>query len=106
MITSGNGKYKVWLKIDYVGDDRIYILGGGERPHLGGAVVMSPMLDEPEIIRLGSHHDHEVLEPLARAACKKYNTTVIAVGGIHIENATQDEIDIIVKNCKELLKCI
>lgn len=105
MITSGNGKYKVWLKEEKVGDDRIYILGGGEDAHIGGAVIARPD-KETKIIRLGKHYDHIVLQPIAEEGCKKYNTTVIALGGIHVENATKEEIDIIVKNCEELLKCI
>ncbi len=36
MITSGNGKYEVWLKQIKLGNDRIYILGGGEKSHMGG----------------------------------------------------------------------
>jgi tetrahydromethanopterin S-methyltransferase subunit A len=106
MNTVGEGRYKVWLKEEMVGDDRVYILGGGEQSHIGGAVFMSPGIDEPVVIRLGEHHDYVVLEPIAQEACKKYNTTVVAVGGIHIDDATKDEIDKIVENCKELLKCI
>jgi len=106
MNTAGEGKYKVWLKEEMVGDDRVYILGGGEKSHIGGAVLMSPDVDDPVAIRLGTHYDYVVLEPIAIEACKKYNTTVIAVGGVHIENATKHEIDKIVENCKELVKCI
>ena len=40
MITSGEGRYKVWLKEERIGNDRLYILGGGEKPHIGGMVVM------------------------------------------------------------------
>ena len=31
MITSGKGKYKVFLKKKELGDDLIFILGGGEK---------------------------------------------------------------------------
>jgi hypothetical protein len=106
MTTAGEGRCQVWLRREDIGNDIIYILGGGERPHLGGAVLMQPGMVQPERIQLGTHHDNEVLEPLARAACEKYNATVIAVGGIHIDNATKAEIEQIVENCKELLKCI
>jgi metal-dependent hydrolase (beta-lactamase superfamily II) len=47
-----------------------------------------------------------VLEPLAKEASTKYNVTVTVVGGIHIDNASKEEIEIIVNNCKELVKCI
>jgi hypothetical protein len=105
MITAGSGKYKVWLKEEMLSQERLYILGGGERSHIGGVVVMEPKSD-PETMKLEGHYDHIVLERIARAACEKYNTRVVVVGGVHVDNATKDEIEILVKNCKELAKCI
>ena len=57
-------------------------------------------------MRLGNHYDYQVLTPIAEEGCKKYNKTVVAIGGIHIDNATKEEIQIIINNCKELVKCI
>ena len=105
MITAGSGKYKVWLKEEKLSDERLYILGGGERPHIGGVVVMEPG-KKAQLIKLEGHYDYIVLKPIAEEACKKYNTTVVAVGGVHVDDASQDEIDLLVKNCKELVKCI
>ncbi len=105
MITSGEGRYKVWLEEKRIGNDRLYILGGGEKPHIGGMVVMEPG-KEARTVRLGTHYDYMVLEPIAEEACTKYNVTVAAVGGIHIDDASKREIEIIVNNCKELMKCI
>ncbi|UCE72805.1 MAG: hypothetical protein JSV56_07150 [Methanomassiliicoccales archaeon] len=105
MITAGSGKYLVWLKEEKLSDERLYILGGGERPHIGGVVVMEPN-SEPKSIKLKGHYDHIVLEPIAKEACKKYNTKVVVIGGVHVDSASKDEIDILVKNCKELVKCI
>ena len=47
-----------------------------------------------------------MLQPIAEAACKKYNVKVVALGGIHIDNASKEEIEKLVENCKELEKCI
>ena len=105
MITSGEGKYKVWLKRDDCGDDLVYVLGGGEKSHVGCVVVCKPG-ESPTVINFKDHYDHEVIEPLALAACEKYGKTVVVLGGVHIDNATKDEIDILVKNCMELIKCI
>jgi len=105
MITSGEGKYKVWLEQKNIGNDLLYVLGGGEKTHIGGVVVCKPGND-PQIIRLEGHYDDVVLTPIAESACKKYKTNVVAVGGIHIDNATNEEINKLVKNCKELIKCI
>lgn len=105
MITSGEGKYKVFLEKKLLGEDLIFILGGGEKPHVGGVVIARPD-QKPVIISLEKHKDIEVLTPIAEHACKKYNKTVTAIGGIHIDNAAKEEIDIIIDNCRELLKCI
>jgi len=105
MITSGKGKYKVFLEKKELDDDLIYILGGGERSHIGGIVICEPN-KKPEIIKIENHYDHIVLEPIAVLACKKYNKKTLAVGGVHVDNASKHEIDILVKNCKILLEKI
>ena len=105
MITSGEGKYKVFLEKRELGEDIIFILGGGEKSHIGGAVICQPK-KKPYILTYLNHHDHIILTPIAKAASKRYNKTVITIGGIHIDNATKKEIQIIIDNCKELIKCI
>ena len=105
MITSGKGKYKVFLKKIKLDDDLVYILGGGEKSHVGGIVVCEPG-KKTQMLKLEGHYDYVVLEPIAEKACKKYKTRVTVIGGIHIDNATKEEIKKIVDNCKELSKCI
>jgi hypothetical protein len=105
MITSGEGKYKVFLEKKKLDCNIVYILGGGERSHIGGIVICEPG-KEPNSIRLEGHYDDVVLKPIAEEACEKYQTTIVAVGGVHVDNASKQEIDILVKNCKELIKYI
>ena len=105
MHTSGEGRYKVWLDIKKLHNDILLILGGGEQPHIGAIIVIEPG-KKPQIIRIATHYDHQVLTPLAKAAQKKYKTTIVAVGGIHIDNASKEEIQIIVENCRRLIPCI
>jgi len=105
MLTSGKGKYKVWLKQEKIGDNLLFVLGGGEKSHIGGVVICEPGR-AVQTIRLEGHYDDIVLKPIAEAACKKYKTTVVAVGGIHVDNATKEEIDLLVKNCNALVKKI
>lgn len=103
MHTSGRGKYKVWLLKHHIGDDLVFFLGGGERSHIGGVVIAEPN-KKVQAIRLSGHYDDLVLTPIAEAACKKYQTKVVAVGGVHVDNATQEEIDQLVENCKKLVQ--
>ncbi len=105
MITCGEGRYRVWLRSEEIGEDRLYILGGGETPHIGSMVLKEPGKEIQSMI-LEGHKDNLVMEPIAEKACDKYGKTTVVVGGIHIKDATEEEIDIIVKNCKELMRCI
>ena len=103
MLISGKGKYKVWLEQKKIGKDLVYFLGGGEKPHIGGIIVCEPG-KKIKMIKFKDHYDYIVLKPIAEAACKKYKTKVIVIGGIHINNASKYEIDIIVENCRDFLK--
>jgi hypothetical protein len=105
MITSGEDKYKVFLEKRELDTDIVYVLGGGERSHIGGIVICEPG-KTPNVIRLEGHYDDVVLQPIAEEACKKYKTKVVVVGGVHVDNASKEEIQILVNNCKELIKCI
>ena len=101
MITSGEGKYRVWLKQHQLDEDVILILGGGEQSHVGGIVICEPG-KPPEIISFKGHRDTEVLQPLAEYACALYRKKIVALGGIHIDHARKEEISLIIQNCEKL----
>ena len=100
-ISKGKGKYTVWLEQHTIGRDILFILGGGEKTHIGG-VIIGEVGKPPEIHIIGNHYDHQVLTPIVEAAQKKFNTTILAVGGVHIDNATKDEVAILIENCQAL----
>ena len=93
----------MWLRRYEIGDDLVFFLGGGERSHIGGIVVCEPG-KKSHPIRLTGHYDDIVLKPIAETACKKYKTKVVAVGGVHVDHATKQEINLLVENCKKLVK--
>lgn len=105
MISAGDGKYRVWLKIERLDDGMVCILGGGERSHVGGVVVKEPG-KAARVLSVEGHFDDQVLLPIADAASRKYNMVVTALGGVHIDKATKKEIELLVANCMELAKCI
>jgi hypothetical protein len=87
-----------------VGEDLVHILGGGERPHVCTAVVMEPGR-EAHVLRLGNHYDCMVPKPTAETA-SKHDRTVAAVGSVHVDNASKDEIELLAASWKELAGCI
>ncbi len=101
MNTLNNGRYSVWVDKHWIGENLVLLVGGGEKPHIGGIVVCEP--DKPPLIfSLPNHRDTIILEIIAFSACKKYNTTCVAIGGIHIDNASKEEINRIIENCRKL----
>lgn len=105
MITAGKGKHKVWVRVQKLDKGLVLMLGGGDSSHVGGAAYVTPDGGE-EIMEVQGHHDVEVLLPLARAASKKYGVPVMAVGGVHINEATKADIERVIANCKELAECV
>ncbi len=101
MITFGEGRTQVWLKVQEVDEDIVITVGGGERSHIGGVVLKVPD-EEIRTLPIGNHRDLEVLVPIAEAAFEKYGKTVVVVGGIHIDNASIEEIKEIITNCNQL----
>ncbi|MBU0496364.1 MAG: hypothetical protein KKC68_00935 [Candidatus Thermoplasmatota archaeon] len=100
-ISTDTGKYHIWLEDHHIGSHILLILSGGEQPHIGGIVISEPHKPS-QIIQLNSHLDHLVLQPLAEHTSRHYNTTVVATGGIHIDNASKTDIARILKNCNNL----
>ena len=94
MITSGEGKYKVFLEKHQLDDGLIYMLGGGQRSHIGGIVLCEPN-KKPQILKLGNHYDYIVLEPIAKEACKKYKikTAILTVPAITAQIVCNDLVE-------------
>jgi len=105
MITSGKGKHKIWLKNYKIGKDKVYFLGGGEKSHIGGIIISEPN-KKLKVIKLENHYDYIVLKMIAEKIYKRYNTKFIVTGGIHIDNASKEDIDKIIDNCRRITECI
>lgn len=103
MNTSGKGKHKIWLKKQKIGKQLVYTIGGGEEPHIGAISVCEPG-KKPTTMRIEGHYDYVVTEPIAAAAAKKHGVKACCIGGVHVDNATKEDIRKLVSNCKKLAK--
>ena len=105
MITFGEGRTRVWLEVQEIGEDIVITVGGGERPHIGGVVLKVPD-EEVRTMPIGTHRDLEVLIPIAEATFEKYGKAVVVAGGIHVDDATPEEIQTIMENCERLARSL
>ena len=103
MISVGNGKYKVWVKEEILDKGIILIVGGGEVSHIGSIVLAEPR-KKPKVINLSGHKEEKIARKFAEKVCVKRKIQVLCVCGIHINDATKEDIKILESNIGELLK--
>jgi hypothetical protein len=112
MISAGEGKYKVWLKEEKLDNGIVFIIGGGEVSHIGSIVLTEPVISDTrkpfscttQVINVLGHKEESIARELAEKVCLKKKVPVICVCGIHVNNATKKEIEILVDNAQKLLK--
>lgn len=80
---------------------------GGEKPHVGAVAISipRPSLKDPKklssstsIFTLVGHKEDELVKPIAELLVKELNQTTVVVAGVHVENATEEDIKRLVNN--------
>lgn len=106
--TYGNGKYIVNISVhDTNGAGLAVFVRGGDKPHLGGVALASPgiqmhgrTLSKCDLwtITVPGHKDAELAQRIAKKICIASGEPVSVSLGIHVENATPEEIELICTN--------
>lgn len=104
----GEGRFQVYLLTSFTGDGLVCQLFGGEKPHVGAVVLSIPrpsLKDTNQIScnssilpRLG-HKEDELAKPVGERLAKFFNQPVVVVAGIHIDQATEEELKLLMNNC-------
>ena len=118
----GTSPYTVWADIFEVGDDIQIIVGGGHRPHVGAVALAEPEIAKHPVtgeiitnadakessckitaISAQGHKEKEVAIAFAEEFCREFNVNVSVTVGIHIDDATIEEINIFKENINKLI---
>ena len=120
-VVEGKYPHLVYADIIAAGDDIQIIVGGGEKPHIGAIafsepeVVIHPVtgsIIEPDFqnykcivstISAKGHKETEVAKTFAEAFCMEFNVVVSVSAGIHLDNASEQDIKAFLDNIKILL---
>ncbi|WP_340140073.1 hypothetical protein [Desulfotomaculum nigrificans] len=107
-ISTGTGKFAICLITSFTENGLVCQLFGGDRPHVG-AVVLSvprPSLRDSQRVSCNSsvlpminHKDDELAKPVAEKLAKHFNQPVALVAGVHLDNASPEDINVLVNNC-------
>ena len=106
--TIDEGKFKVSLHAVTSGDDLTVIIGGGVKPHIGSVVIACPNKSKNVKYTIWTdegHKDNIVAEDSATELIKSigFNRNVVVIAGLHIDHATKEDINRLVKNSNSLV---
>ncbi|NLX64169.1 MAG: hypothetical protein GX022_05250 [Clostridiaceae bacterium] len=110
-----DGKFSLYAEAIIIPDGICIYLGGGEQPHIGSVILSEP---RQSLIRDGSrsctssllnrigHKDEVFARSLAEQLCVAIGVPVSVTAGIHIELATEQDIERLTFNFKVLAEKI
>jgi hypothetical protein len=108
---AGKGKYRIMAEVRFIGEDILVCVWGGTKPHIGSVAVAQdrPSLKDPRrtsatssVINFPGHKDDIVSRMFAERISSAMNSCCIVTAGIHVDNASVEELSKILRNCKIL----
>lgn len=106
-VTAGSGRHQVAATAVALGDDLLVWLAGGTRPHVGAlalTAVRPSRTDEsrpsftPALLTLPGHKEDRLALEGAQRLTTATGRTVVLVAGLHIDDATPEDIERLVTN--------
>jgi hypothetical protein len=110
-VSLGKGRYRIEAEAHCIGKDIIVSIWGGTAPHIGSvaAAVPRPSLEDPvkksatsSVINFVGHKDDTVARLFSEKIAAHFEANCVAAAGIHLDNATQKDIELVLKNCRIL----
>jgi predicted flavoprotein YhiN len=103
------------VQAQWVGADLVVTIGGGSRPHVGAVAVAQPrpslkgdgtVSATASVIALLGHKEDELARWAALHLASRLNTTVVVTAGLHVDNATMEEIIALDAEARRLVEAI
>jgi hypothetical protein len=92
---------KIVIAISDVGNDKLVMVSGGDKPHIGCAVVAFPrpsltgdgtVSATSSVINVVGHKDEAICRAIAEKIASKYDCIVTCTGGFHVDNITPEQL--------------
>ena len=108
---SGRGRHRVYAIAQLLGDDLLLSIWGGALPHIGSVSITQPrpsgqapgrLSTTSSVYNFYGHKDESVARLCAERIAAACNKKTVAVAGIHIDRANQEDIERIMENVKRL----
>ena len=107
-----NNRLHIRLQAIPMGRDWCLILTGGDAPHLGATAVAQACPNPAKggvsasvsVITLPGHKEDLLARELADRVATAANANVSVCCGIHLEDITQEEIEDVLTQCREMVE--
>lgn len=111
---AGEGKYLIRATATFLGSDISVSVGGGTLEHIGAVSlgVYEPIRNSATLstISVHTHRDDAVASYFAKTISRELKCTVSVAAGIHVDDATEDEIMLLRNNsmicCENLISAL
>lgn len=87
----------IGFELFQIGDDLLIVVTGGDKPHIGSITLGSSLENKTE--SLGNHMEHIITAEMFQRIKPYWNGTILISGGIHVDNISESEIEMIRENC-------
>ena len=103
-VSFGEGDYKITGIAVACGEDMNLSFIGGTKPHIGAVslALYEPIRNSATVstIAVYTHRDGELSAKSAKEIATAFKCTTVVSVGIHVDHATIEELDILIKNFK------
>ena len=112
---AGDGKLAVVGSLTLNDGGGVLQLYGGTSEHVGSVTVSVPrpsLMDKDRIsvtssvINLPSHKEELVGRPAAEMFAITLDRPIVCVAGIHVDDATDDELVLLSRNCEDVVRIL
>jgi len=109
----GRGKSQIQVEVHPYPDGLSILLYGGDKPHIGAVALSIPRQSlknkksiscSTSILTITGHKDDLIAKEMAEVISKNINKTVVVIAGVHIEEASERDIEKVKRNCRKASK--
>lgn len=109
----GSGDFQINAVVVSCGDDLVVTIGGGTRLHTGAVAVAAshPSLKDPNrltatasVIAFAGHKEDQITRAAAISLANALGTNVTVCAGLHIDDASPEDIERLVNNFNALIE--
>ena len=112
LLKRGTGKYTIFLTAVFMGRDISVHIYGGETPHIGALAIAIPRKSlkgdggdsaSVSVICIPGHKEDGLVQSVAKKLSTLWGCHVTVVAGIHIDRATESDLEQLNANVEALI---